>query len=262
MTKQVVIREGADYIIARNNTGLAATACLGRRMVGRASGARRTGLKNMEWLIKTICSSIGQKCIMALSGAMLGIFLIVHLLGNSMMFFGRNAFLAYAEHLHAYTTLLPILEAGLLVLFLTHVITATLLFCQNYQSRPERYAVRTNHGGRTWGSRTMAYTGGAILLFLAVHLATFNNPGQTMNSADVVRTVLSQPSQTLFYILAILALTLHISHGFWSMFQTLGLNHPKYNTLIRAGRMAATVLIATVFTLIAGLAFIYDQFLL
>lgn len=216
----------------------------------------------MDWFTRTIRSSVGKKSIMALSGAMLGIFLIVHLLGNSMMFFGREAFLAYAEHLHSYTTILPALETGLLLLFLIHMITAGLLFWQNFRSRPERYAVRTDHGGRTWGSRTMAYTGSAILLFLIVHLTTFNTAAPTMNSADIIRTVLSRPNQALFYTLSILALTLHISHGFWSMFQSLGLSHPKYDIIIKVGSLAVTLLIGTTFILIPGLAYLCNQFLL
>jgi succinate dehydrogenase / fumarate reductase cytochrome b subunit len=100
-------------------------------------------------------SSVGKKSFMAASGLLLSLFLLTHLIGNSISFLGREAYNAYAEKLHSLGGLVYIFELGLLALFLVHIITGILLYFENLRARPARYAVNSCEGGRSWGSRTM-----------------------------------------------------------------------------------------------------------
>jgi len=204
----------------------------------------------MSWFIQTCTSSLGKKYIMAITGLMLGGFLLVHAAGNSTIFWGRSAFLAYAEHLHALGPLIPVAEIILLTIFLLHIITGINLFLQNLQARAERYAVSRATGGRTWGSRTMPYTGLAILLFILMHLVNVRFTDQSVPIADIVDNVLTHPFYSLLYTMGMLVLALHISHGFWSLFQTMGINHPRYNGFIRISGALICGLIIVVFMVI------------
>ena len=215
----------------------------------------------MGWFSQTIKSSIGKKAIMALTGAMLGLFILVHLAGNATTFWGREVFNAYASHLHALGFIIHIFEIVLLLLFLTHVGTAILLFIENYQARPSRYAVNKSAGGHSWGSRTMPYTGILILLFLVIHLMNFHFIDKAEPIAELVKKVLSRPEYSAFYIISMLLLALHVSHGYWSMFQSLGLDHPKYTPLLKCGALVLSIIIGTVFGLIPFLALFHSGFL-
>jgi succinate dehydrogenase / fumarate reductase cytochrome b subunit len=208
---------------------------------------------------QVLASSIGKKIAMAASGAMLVLFLLAHLAGNSTLFFGRAAFNSYAGHLHDLGFLLHLFEAGLLVVFLVHISFGLLLYIENLRSRPVRYAQTKSNGGCTIGSRTMPYTGLLILIFLIVHLNNFEANTPVLPS-NAVHAVLSQPGFAIFYGFAILALALHISHGCWSMFQTLGLNHIPYDRLLRVGALAFSIAVGTIFLLIPTLALFLESF--
>ena len=207
-------------------------------------------------------SSIGKKSIMAISGLLLTLFLLSHMLGNSISFLGREAFNAYAEKLHSVGNLLHIFEIGLLFLFLIHIITGIILFFENLGARPARYSVNTSKGGRSWGSRTMPYTGAIIVVFIIVHLMNFHFTDKSVPVADLVRGLLSRPGMAFFYIFSLLAVALHVSHGFWSLFQSMGLNHNKYNQLLRQGALVFSILVGAVFILIPVLALVSKSFLL
>lgn len=216
----------------------------------------------MGWLTRTYATSIGKKSIMAGSGALLGLFVVVHAAGNATSLFGRDAFLAYAAHLHAFGFLILIFEILLVILFLLHAATGLLLARENLLARPRRYSMGRNAGGRTPASRTMIYTGAAVLLFVPVHLANFHFTGKTISIADLIHQVFQQPTFALSYIVAVLCLATHTSHGFWSMFQTLGLDHPKYLPLIKGGALVISLLLGVIFALIPSLAFLHEGFLL
>lgn len=207
-------------------------------------------------------SSVGKKSIMAASGLLLSLFLLTHMLGNSVSFLGRDAFNTYAERLHSLGVLVYIFEIGLLTLFLIHIITGIILYLENLQARPSRYSVNTSEGGRSWGSRTMPYTGVIILVFIIVHLMNFHFTDKTVPVADLVRELLSSPSLAFFYIFSLVALALHLSHGFWSLFQSIGFNHEKYNPLLMKGALVFSILMGTVFILIPVLTLVSRSFLL
>ncbi len=204
----------------------------------------------MSWFIQSLTSSLGKKYIMALTGFMLGGFLLVHAAGNASIFWGRAAFISYAEHLHSLGFLLSAAEIILLILFLAHVITGLVLFISNYSARDSRYVVSGSAGGRTWGSLTMPYTGLIILGFILVHLFNFHFVDDSRTIADIVADVLNRPLYTVTYSIGLVALTLHISHGFWSMFQSAGISHPKYDCFIRFCAWIFCGLIAAIFFVI------------
>ena len=207
-------------------------------------------------------SSVGKKSIMAASGLLLSLFLLTHMLGNSVSFLGRDAFNTYAERLHSLGVLVYIFEIGLLTLFLIHIITGIILYLENLQARPSRYSVNTSEGGRSWGSRTMPYTGVIILVFIIVHLMNFHFTDKSVPVADLVRELLSSPSLAFFYIFSLVALALHLSHGFWSLFQSIGFNHEKYNPLLMKGALVFSILMGAVFILIPVLTLVSRSFLL
>ncbi len=214
----------------------------------------------MKWLTATLGSSIGKKLMMAATGLSFIGFLVVHLAGNLSIYAGADAFNSYAEHLHALGPLLGVAELGLLGLFLTHVLAGLILFWQNFQARPNRYAVNRNPGGKTIGSATMPYTGLLILLFIIFHLTNFSRffvdqGGTTIY--QIVSTSFQNPVYVGLYVLAMIIVALHVSHGFWSLFQTFGLNHPKYMPAINAGGL----ILSLVFGLGFGFLPIYLSFI-
>jgi succinate dehydrogenase / fumarate reductase cytochrome b subunit len=214
----------------------------------------------MGWMISTIKSSIGKKSVMAVTGLMLGLFLVAHLAGNATAFFGRTAFNSYATHLHSLGDLIKVFELLLLTVFAVHIYFGIALFLENLEARPCRYEVDNSAGGRTWASRTMPYTGILVLVFIVHHLAKFHFGGFESVS-DLVRDNLSRPISGGYYLFSLALLTLHISHGFWSFFQTLGMNHPKYNTPIKLLTLLGSILIGITFIMIPLLALSCPDFL-
>ena len=193
-------------------------------------------------------SSLGRKYTVAVTGFLLGVFLLVHAAGNSFIFQGKEAFNAYAEQLHSSLgPLVPAAELLLLIIFLVHITIGISVFRKNRDAAGSRYAVKSSSGGETWGSRTMPWTGLIILAFLLLHLFNVRFIDQTLPIADIVEQTLTHPLYTLLYLFGITALTLHVSHGFWSLLQTWGLYHPRYNSLIRGGACLLAALICMVF---------------
>ncbi len=212
-------------------------------------------------LRSAVFSSVGKKSFMAVSGTLLSLFLLIHAVGNSTTFWGRDAFIGYADKLHSLGIFIAVFEISLLLVFLLHIILGITLFLQNLQARPSRYKVQKSSGGRTVGSRTMPYTGVVILIFILVHLGNFHFTDHTLPIADIVKTVLAAPLFALFYIGSMVALGLHISHGFWSLFQSLGLNHPKYNKALRYAVLLLTLILCAVYILIPLSALLCENFL-
>jgi succinate dehydrogenase / fumarate reductase cytochrome b subunit len=131
--------------------------------------------------------------------------------------------------------LLRFAEAGLIVLALLHVGTGLYLFYQNLRARPVRYRVDASGGGQTLGSATMPYTGVLILVFVVFHLLHFTFVDKSDAGVyALVSEAFSSPFYVGLYIAAVSVVGVHVSHGFWSAFQTLGLNHEKYFGLLRA----------------------------
>ncbi len=202
----------------------------------------------MNWITGTLGSSIGKKLMMAITGFSFCGFLTVHLAGNLTIYGGQEAFNGYAGHLHALGSLLTVAELALLTLFLVHVITGLTLFLQNLKARPTRYAVNKSAGGRTFGSATMPYTGALILAFIVFHLLNFHFVDKSDTTIfTIVSDTFSSPGYVAIYMLAMVVAATHVSHGFWSAFQTLGANHPKYMPIFRTVGIAFAVVIGVGF---------------
>lgn len=204
--------------------------------------------EEMNWVVNTLFSAIGKKLMMAVTGLAFCGFLVVHLIGNLTLYGGRDLFLSYAEHLHSLGPLITVFELGLLALALVHVLTGLTLFYQNLRARPVRYCVNKRAGGRTLGSATMPYTGILLLAFVTLHLLTFRFVDLTDRTVfEVVTSAFSRTAYVAVYVLAMIVAAVHVSHGFWSAFQTVGASHPKYMPLIRS--------VGLLFSLIVGLGF-------
>ena len=188
----------------------------------------------MHWFTETIGTAIGKKVLMALSGLCFCGFLAAHLAGNLLLVKGADAFNAYADKLQSLGALLRVAEAGLIVLALVHVGTGLYLFYQNWRARPVRYRVNATAGGQSLGSATMPYTGLLLLGFIVFHLLHFTFVDKSATTVfALVAEAFSHPVYVGLYIAAVGVAAVHVSHGFWSAFQSLGLNHGKYFGLVR-----------------------------
>lgn len=202
----------------------------------------------MNWLIDTLGSSIGKKLMMAVTGLGFCVFLAAHLVGNMTVFASPQAFNHYAETLQGLGAIIIVLEIGLVIFALFHVLTGLTLFYQNVKARPVRYRINKSGGGRTIGSMTMPYTGIILLVFVIIHLANFTFADKSgITLFELVSATFDKPSYFIFYTAAMFILAVHISHGFWSAFQTLGANHPKY--------MPAIWVLSIVLAIAAGIGF-------
>jgi succinate dehydrogenase / fumarate reductase cytochrome b subunit len=147
--------------------------------------------------------------------------------------------------------LVTLFELGLFTFAVLHVGSGLILFYQNFRSRPNRYAVNSSGGGRTIGSWTMPYTGLLILVFVIFHLNNFTLADKTGTTIyEIVSRTFANPWNVVFYVLAMAVAAIHVSHGFWSAFQTLGANHPKYMPFIRGAGIAFSIIVGLGFGLL------------
>jgi len=202
----------------------------------------------MNWLIQTLWSSIGKKLMMAVTGLGFILFLTAHLFGNLTIYGGGNAFNAYAQRLHSFGVLLTVFNLGLIAFAVVHILTGLILFIQNLRARPVRYKTDKRAGGRTLSSVTMPYTGLIILAFVIFHLINFTFVDKTNTTIfEIVSTAFTNPFYVVIYIFAMIVVALHVRHGLWSAFQTIGANNPKY--------MPAIMVLSVLFGLIVGFGF-------
>ena len=202
----------------------------------------------MNWLAKTIGSSIGKKLLMAVTGLGFCGFLVVHLAGNITLYKGGDAFNAYAERLHSLGALLKVAELGLFLFAMVHIIAGIWTFYENRRARPVGYLVKKNAGGQTIGAATMPYTGLSLLAFVILHLTNFSFVDKTDTTIfEIISNTFSNSLYVLLYCAGVIAAAVHVSHGFWSAFQTMGANHPKYMRLIKTLSIVLSILIGVGF---------------
>jgi succinate dehydrogenase / fumarate reductase cytochrome b subunit len=180
-----------------------------------------------------LCSTLGRKVVMAVTGVMLFGFVIAHLAGNLLLYLGPEAINGYAVNLRELGAGLWVARAGLLVAVLAHIWAAVSLTKSNLQARPIGYA-RRDDVAATYASRTMVWSGPLLALFIVYHLMhfTFGNVHPAFVEGDVYNNLVrgfQSPLVSGFYILAMLALGLHLRHGVYSMTQSVGLDHPRVN---------------------------------
>ncbi|OIQ20451.1 MAG: hypothetical protein BM556_00475 [Bacteriovorax sp. MedPE-SWde] len=199
-----------------------------------------------------LSSSVMKKQVMGVTGLLLCGFLVSHLAGNCLIYVGSDVFNTYAYTLIS-NPLIYVAEAILAIIFLAHLGLAIKLTIENKTARPQNYYIKQKTGrGATFASSTMPYTGMITLVFLILHLLHFKFGPLYMTTVDgvemrdIYKTVIEyfqSPLNVAWYIFAMISLGIHVSHGFWSAFQSIGFNHPKYNCLIKCSSKAFGVLV-------------------
>lgn len=213
----------------------------------------------MNWLYRFLTSSIGKKIVMALTGLFLISFLIVHGAINAMIFYndGGVTFTHWA-HFMATNPVIRTLEIVLILGFLLHITQGLLLWKQNRAARgPVRYKVVSPTKQTTWYSRSMTLLGTLILFFLVIHTSNFWIPnrkhqfmtGEELDLYQMMIATFQNPIEVIIYLVGCFSLFWHLLHGFKSSFQSLGLNHAKYNNVIAMGGKMFAILISLLFAL-------------
>lgn len=194
-----------------------------------------------------LASTIGRKVVMAVTGIVLFGFVVAHMVGNLQVYLGPTRLDEYGAALRKLPALLWTLRLGLLAAVVGHVWAATSLTLANRAARPVGYR-QTRYQESGYASRTMRWSGVILLLFVVYHLLhfTFGTVHPSFVEGGVNHnfvTGLRVPWVSAFYILAMLCLGMHMYHGVWSMLQTLGLSHPRYDWLRHAFATAITLVV-------------------
>jgi len=182
-----------------------------------------------------LATTIAKKVVMALTGVILTGFVLAHMIGNLLLYQGAEALNHYAELLQSKPLLIWTARLVLLVSVGLHIWAALSLTRLNRAARPVAYR-QTAYETSTYASRTMQWGGPLLLLFIVYHLLQFTvgSVHPDFIRGDVYHNVVigfQSPLVVFFYVLSMVALSLHLFHGIESMLQTLGLSHPRYNGL-------------------------------
>jgi len=200
-------------------------------------------------------SAVGKKWVMAVTGIMLLGFVFAHMIGNLKIYLGASHLNTYAEWLRTLgepalprTVLLWIMRIGLIAAFFLHIVSAAQLTRMNHRARPTKYQSPRDYAAANFASRTMRWTGVIVGLYLIFHLMdlTWGNANPDFVRGDTYANVIHSFKRVpvaIVYILANLALAVHIFHGAWSMFQSLGWNNPKWNRARRSFAIGFATLI-------------------
>jgi len=200
---------------------------------------------------------IGKKLVMAVTGVILFGYVVGHLLGNLQIYSPDHSQInRYAAFLHNPSNALALWGVRVLLLLavLLHITASVQLWLQNRAARPVGYAKKDDVPA-SYAARTMIWSGPIIAAFVIFHVlhltvgavAPLRDVGGNPNTPDVYYNVITgfqNPFIAGFYILAMILLCMHLYHGLWSMFQSVGLNHPRYTPMIRKGAAIVAILIA------------------
>lgn len=206
----------------------------------------------MEKALSLRETTIGKKVAMAASGTILLGFVVAHLLGNLNAFAGPQAFNEYANNLREgpMGILLWVARAGLLFAFGVHIMNAFELLTRNKEARKVRYQRPAPARASYFSAKFMYWSGGFLLVYVVGHLVhlTFGLTGglyafDPTNPYNNLVYGFMDWKISSFYILGNLALGAHLFHAVWSMFQTIGANHPKYNDLRRYAAIGVALLL-------------------
>jgi succinate dehydrogenase / fumarate reductase, cytochrome b subunit len=199
----------------------------------------------MGALVRFWRSTVGKKVVMAVTGVLLVAFIIGHAMGNLIVFRGPEAFNAYAAFLKSNMNVLWTIRAGLILAALLHVVAAVQLTRRQRLARPVGYAQRDPQVS-TYASRTIRWGGAILLVFVIYHLLHFTTgtAHPSFSHSDAYRNVIVGFGVwwvALLYIVAMVALGLHLYHGVWSSIRTLGLSRPTYHPLKRRAALVLAV---------------------
>jgi succinate dehydrogenase / fumarate reductase, cytochrome b subunit len=202
----------------------------------------------VSWVSSYVKSSVGAKHLMAITGLILSVFVLGHMAGNLLLFGGPDAINAYAEGLKNTPALLWGTRVTLLVSVIVHVAAGLRLAAMNRAARPVKY-VRFKPQRTPFYARVMPWTGMILFAFIVFHILHYpvgvvqvssfaGTPGNidAAGRPDVYSMMLAgfqNPLVAGSYLVAMVLLCMHLAHGVSSMFQSVGFNHPKYNTIVR-----------------------------
>jgi succinate dehydrogenase / fumarate reductase cytochrome b subunit len=199
-----------------------------------------------------MASSVGRKVIMAATGIVLFGFVTIHMIGNTQAYMGAETFNAYAKFLQGmlHGGGIWIFRAVLLAATGLHIWAAVSLTLDNRAARPVGYLEQQSVSS-TWASRTMRWSGIILAVFIVYHLLhlTIGNVHPAFDHTNPYSNFVKGfqvPAAAGFYIVAQLCLGLHMWHGVWSFTQTLGLSHPRYDSLRRNFATGLTLLVVGV----------------
>jgi succinate dehydrogenase / fumarate reductase cytochrome b subunit len=192
-------------------------------------------------------STLGKKVLMAVTGIILFGFVLGHMLGNQQIYLGAERLNHYAELLQANQALLWAVRSVLLFCVAVHIVAAVQVWFRSRSARPVRYRV-FRPPAVDYAARTMVWSGPIIALFIIFHLLdlTVGSAHPNYIRGDVYHNVIasfSQPLVAMVYIAANLLLAFHLYHGLWSLFQTIGWDHPRFGFVRRAAAVFFAVLI-------------------
>jgi succinate dehydrogenase / fumarate reductase cytochrome b subunit len=214
------------------------------------------------FIIKMELSSIVRKFIMALSGLFLIIFLITHLVINSLTLASSKDLFNEAAHFMATNPIIYAMQYVLALGFIIHIGMGIKLTIQNKRARSQEYVYNKMSKNTDLSSRSMIVSGGLVIVFLALHLRDyfyqmkFVGLPEGTTDYDLVVNLFANPYYTVVYVIAFIVLGIHLNHGFKSAFQSMGANHKKYNPLIKIVSTAYSIVIALGFSTIAIFHFI------
>lgn len=203
-------------------------------------------------------TSIGKKFFMGITGLFLISFLIIHASINAMIWYNDGgATFSHWGHFMGTNPIIRTLEIGLVIGFLVHIVDGLLLWKANHEARPVKYKYNKPSANSKWYSRSMGILGTLILLFLIMHTAHFWIPnranqfahGEELPLYSMMLEIFQNPLIVVLYVLGCFSLFWHLLHGFKSAFQSLGLNHAKYNKAIEVTGIAFSVIVPLIFAL-------------
>jgi succinate dehydrogenase cytochrome b subunit len=214
----------------------------------------------MATRLRVFSSSVGTKLLIGATGLALFLYLITHIAGNLMVFAGRDTFNNYS-HMLLSNPLIPVIEIGLLGIFLLHIYKTVTMYLANLKARPVKYQQKKPAGPpsrKSFASSTMIFSGLWLLVFVVIHVKQFKYGAEYAAPGTGIRDLyrlemenFSNPLLVAFYVLSMLVVGSHLWHGVSSAFQSAGADQPRWTPrIITAGKVMA-VLIAGSFIVIA-----------
>lgn len=216
---------------------------------------------------KFLMASIGRKFLMSITGLFLVVFIGIHLTVNLLLIFdGSGELFNKGAHFMATNPMIKIMEPLLGLGFMIHIIWSFFLEYQNWKARPVKYAKRSPSDSSSWASRNMLVLGALVLVFLILHLMDFYwiikfDKGSmnlvTIDGVEMHNTYklvselfITKPVYDVLYIIGGVLLGIHLTHGFWSAFQTLGLSNKYWMKRLQFLAKIYAVIVAVGFSVI------------
>jgi len=193
-------------------------------------------------------STVGKKAVMAVSGLVLFLFVVGHLIGNLQIYEGPEKLNNYARFLRSMPALLWGVRITLIAMVVLHIWSSVQLAWLKFDARPTGY-VKKKATQSSYASRTMYWSGPIILAFVIYHLLdfTFGTVNPSFQEGNVYANVVASFQLipvSVFYVIAMLLLATHLYHGLWSMFQSLGFSHPRYTPVLKRSAAVVAIFIA------------------